>query len=227
MKGKEDRIIGYEEAKNEFYNMFASQERKIRTLNIQLIVALIVIIISILFNWNLTTKSKLIPYVIEVDQTGNAKAINPAYQTNYVPMEAQKKYFLNRLLLNMRTITRDPVVNGRNYQDNLFFLNEPTQNKYQELITSESKNENLTAMLKDGVVREVEVISFNKRAGIKNLYDLHWTENYYNASGNLIMKQNMISQFTIEQQKPSTIEQMDKNPLGIIVTDFTITKQNN
>lgn len=55
----------------------------------------------------LSTRSTLIPYVIEVDQTGNAKVINPAYQINYNLTEANKQYILKDWIKNARWITTD------------------------------------------------------------------------------------------------------------------------
>ena len=43
----------------------------------------------------LSTKSTLIPYVVEVDQTGEAKAIRRAEQL-YVPKEVEYRYFIER-----------------------------------------------------------------------------------------------------------------------------------
>lgn len=48
----------------------------------------------------LVNRSTLVPYVIEVDETGNAKAINPATQINYIPKEQEVIFTLRDYIKN-------------------------------------------------------------------------------------------------------------------------------
>lgn len=84
--------MDYQKAKNEVFDFYASQKR-IEAYKIIVILLLILNIISIIGCVYLSTKSKLIPYVVEVDKIGEARAIRPAEQV-YIPKEIAKRYFL-------------------------------------------------------------------------------------------------------------------------------------
>ena len=74
-------------------------------------------------NIYLSTRSTLVPYVIEVDEAGNAKAINPAYQKNYEPKEEFLIYSLKEFVRNFRWISLDPVVQNSLYSKGNEFIN--------------------------------------------------------------------------------------------------------
>ena len=84
----------YEKAKQEYLDFYSNMAARLHTWKIISFLMLILVIISVSGVVYLSTRSSLIPYVIETDETGNAKGINPAYQVNYEPTEANIQYYL-------------------------------------------------------------------------------------------------------------------------------------
>lgn len=216
-----DKKIGYEKAKEEFLDIYMKQSKVINTWKSLSFIFLILLSISLSITFYLSTRSSLIPYVIQVDSTGNAKAINPAYEVKYVPDEVTKSYFLKEVLKNMRSVPRDRVLLGRNFTTNLFFLNSFSEKKYRDLI----KKEKFTEMIQNFLSRDVAISSFTRISGSKNSYQIRWEEKVFNKNGEVILKEKLIGIFTLDKQQPRTLEEIENNPLGIILTDFSISKE--
>ena len=88
----------YEKAKKEFLDFYGEMSARLHSWKLISFFMLILVIISVSGVVYLSTRSSLIPYVIEVDDTGNAKGINPAYQVNYEPTEANIQYYLQNFV---------------------------------------------------------------------------------------------------------------------------------
>lgn len=217
-----DNTIGYEKAKEEFFDFYMKQSRQIHTWKTAFFINFIVLMISLGITFYLTTRSNLIPYVIEVDETGNAKAINPAHQVNYIPSEVIKEYHLKEVIKNMRNVPRDRVLIGRNFSKVLFYLSSQMQNKYKNLI----QNEELTDMVNKTISRDINIHSLTRIAGTKNSYQIRWEERFYNSEGINIDTEKMLGIFTLKIKQPTTLEQLNNNPIGLLVEDFSITKEN-
>ena len=96
----------------EYINNTVNQAKVIHTWKMAFFITSVMLSVSVCYSFYLAQRSTLIPYVIEVDETGNAKGINPAYQIAYNPTELSKDYFIRQLIYNSRTITLDNVTNG-------------------------------------------------------------------------------------------------------------------
>lgn len=216
-----DREIGYEKAKEEFLDFYMKQSKTIHTWKLLSFISLVLLAVSLSITFYLSTRSSLIPYVIEVDSTGNAKAINTAYEVKYVPDDVAQSYFLKEVLRDMRSVPRDKVLVGRNFKKNLFFLNGFSEKKYRDLI----QKEKLSEMVEMFLSRDVFINSFTKISGTKNSYQVRWEEKIYDKNGEVVSKENLIGIFTLDKKQPKTLEEIDNNPLGIMVTDFSISKE--
>lgn len=168
----------------------------------------------------LSTKSTLIPYVVEVDQTGEAKAIRRAEQL-YVPKEVEYRYFIREIVHKMRSIPRDNVLYSRNFQQLSYFLTESMLQKHQEILINEDTNE----LAKQLISRDLNITSFNKVPRTKNTYQVKWNEKMYSAEGLEISNSNFTGLFTVTNEQPKDIAEININPLGIIVEDFSLSKE--
>ena len=54
-------------------------------------------------------QSRVVPYVVEVDRLGEAKAISPA-EAGYHPTDPQIAWFLSRFITDVRSVSLDPVL---------------------------------------------------------------------------------------------------------------------
>jgi len=62
----------------------------------------------------LSAQNRVVPYVVEVDNTGEPKALGPAAQA-YNPSDAQIAWFLARFITNIRSLSIDPVLVRSNW----------------------------------------------------------------------------------------------------------------
>lgn len=168
----------------------------------------------------LSTRSTLVPYIVEVDKIGEAKAIKKADQI-YIPKEVENRYFIRDIVTKMRAIPRDSVLYSRNFQQLSYFLTEAMLQKHQDILINEDTN-NLAKQL---ISRDINITSFNKVPRTKNTYQIKWNEKMYSAEGIEISNSNFIGLFTITNEQPKEIDEININPLGIIVEDFSISKE--
>ena len=219
---KNSRELEYEKARREYINLTINQAKVLNTWKMAFFVTFLLMMISICYSFYLAQRSTLIPYVIEVDETGNAKGINPAYQITYNPDELSKEYFIRQFILKTRTITLDNVTNGTFYKNNMYFLSSVAKEKYHVFI----KQDNLTEKINNGVTRQVTINSLNKIAGTKYSYQARWTEDEFNPDGSKSGTKKMLGTFILKINQPSSLEKAHFNPLGIIIEDFSMTREN-
>jgi len=61
-----------------------------------------------------SAQASIVPWVVEVDETGAVKASGPA-ETNFKPSDAQIAHQLARFITNVRSVSIDPVVLRENW----------------------------------------------------------------------------------------------------------------
>ncbi|MGL4865789.1 type IV secretion system protein [Cetobacterium sp.] len=209
----------YEQAKKEHFDMYMKQAKSIQSWKMAFMLSMMFNICALSVAGYLTTKSKLIPYVIEVDQTGNAKGINPAMQKNYVPQEAEKEYFLREFIKKARFISSDIDVINANFSNNRYFLTPIAQKKYLRMIETEDTN----SLIQGDMTRTIQIQAFTKMAGTKNSYQARWNEVLFSKAGDELQQRNYTGIFTIEVEKPNSLQELENNPLGIKISDFSLS----
>lgn len=221
-ESKDERILAYEKARREYLDNTMNQAKALNSWKMSFMLTFVLMILSVCYSFYLAQRSTLIPYVIEVDQTGNAKGINPAYQINYNPTELSKEYFIRELIYKSRTITLDNVTNGSFYSQNMYFLSDVAKEKYHVFLNQDG----LTEKIKEGITRKVTINSLNKIAGTTNSYQARWTEESFDSTGEPDGMVKMLGTFILKVNQPITLQSAQFNPLGIIIDDYTITREN-
>lgn len=219
-KNTTKKEVDYDKATEELFEFYAQQSKRINTYKIIAILMLGLTITSTLSCVYLSTKSTLIPYVVEVDQTGEAKAIRRAEQL-YVPKEVEYRFFIREIVHKMRSIPRDNVLFSRNFQQLSYYLTEAMLQKHQEILINEDTN----TLAKQLISRDLNITSFNKVPRTKNTYQVKWNEKMYSAEGLEISNSNFTGLFTVTNEQPKDIAEININPLGIIVEDFSLSKE--
>ena len=215
------KFTNYEKAVETFENQLLNISKALHTWKILAFICLGIAFLALSGNIYLSTRSTLIPYVIEVDEAGNAKAINPAYQKNYEPKEEFLIYSLKEFVRNFRWISLDPVVQNSLYSKAMNLLTEPMQEKLKEI----SLEENLSNLMQEKYTRDVQINSAIKVAGTKNTYQIKWREILYSSSGDILLNKILVGIFTISIEQPKTLQELDRNPLGVYIVDFHITTE--
>ena len=210
----------YEKAKQEYLDFYSNMAARLHTWKIISFLMLILMIISVSGVVYLSTRSSLIPYVIETDETGNAKGINPAYQVNYEPTEANIQYYLQNFVNKSRWISTDEVLQGKFYTESIAFLSKEMREKFDEIV----RGENWTEMIKNGFSRDVQIESINKVAGTKDSYQVRWRETVYQR-GNFVDSKKFLAIFSIKIEQPKNLIDLQQNPLGIKIVDYHITNE--
>lgn len=210
----------YEKAKQEYLDFYSNMAARLHTWKIISFLMLILVIISVSGVVYLSTRSSLIPYVIETDETGNAKGINPAYQVNYEPTEANIQYYLQNFVNKSRWISTDEVLQGKFYTESIAFLSKEMREKFDEIV----RGENWTEMIKNGFSRDVQIESINKVAGTKESYQVRWRETVYQR-GNFVDSKKFLAIFSIKIEQPKSLTDLQQNPLGIKIVDYHITNE--
>ena len=213
------KFTNYEKAVEAFENQLLNISKALHTWKILAFICLGIAFLALSGNIYLSTRSTLVPYVIEVDEAGNAKAINPAYQKNYEPKEEFLIYSLKEFVRNFRWISLDPVVQNSLYSKAMNLLTEPMQEKLKEI----SLEENLSNLIQEKYTRDVQINSAIKVAGTKNTYQIKWREILYSSSGDILLNKTLVGIFTISIEQPKTLQELDRNPLGVYIVDFHIT----
>ena len=215
------KFTNYEKAVEAFENQLLNISKALHTWKILAFICLGIAFLALSGNIYLSTRSTLIPYVIEVDEAGNAKAINPAYQKDYEPKEEFLIYSLKEFVRNFRWISLDPVVQNSLYSKAMNLLTEPMQEKLKEI----SLEENLSNLIQEKYTRDVQINSVIKVAGTKNTYQIKWREILYSSSGDILLNKTLVGIFTISIEQPQTLQELDRNPLGVYIVDFHITTE--
>lgn len=215
------KFTNYEKAVEAFENQLLNISKALHTWKILAFIYLGIAFLALSGNIYMSTRSTLIPYVIEVDEAGNAKAINPAYQKNYEPKEEFLIYSLKEFVRNFRWISLDPVVQNSLYSKTMNLLTEPMQEKLKEI----SLEENLSNLIQEKYTRDVQINSVIKVAGTKNTYQIKWREILYSSSGDILLNKILVGIFTISIEQPKTLQELDRNPLGVYIVDFHITTE--
>ena len=219
--GNNKKFTNYEKAVEAFENQLLNISKALHTWKILAFICLGIAFLALSGNIYLSTRSTLIPYVIELDEAGNAKAINPAYQKNYEPKEEFLIYSLKEFVRNFRWISLDPVVQNSLYSKAMNLLTEPMQEKLKEI----SLEENLSNLMQEKYTRDVQINSAIKVAGTKNTYQIKWREILYSSSGDILLNKILVGIFTISIEQPKTLQELDRNPLGVYIVDFHITTE--
>ncbi len=219
-QSKKNGTLDFEKAKLEFLDQYNEIVKTANTWKGISFICLILTLISILGVVYLSTRSSLIPYVIEVDETGNAKGINPAYQINYEPNEANIKFYLRSFVNQSRWVSNDQVLQGSFYTKSVAFLTQETLEKFNDLV----QKENWTEMIKNGLTRDVQIESINKVAGTDTSYQVRWLETVY-SKGSVLSTRRMQGIFSLKIEAPKNLEDLELNPLGIKIQDYHITSE--
>ena len=152
-----------------------------------------------------------VPYVVEIDPKGGARAVGPATEI-YRPSDAQIAFHLARFIENVRSLSIDPVVVRQNWLKAYDFVTDraaATLNEYAR------DNDPFTKVGREAVA--VEVTSVVRASD--SSFQVRWLERIFEG-GALKDTKWLTGLFSIVVTPPKTVEAVRKNPLGIYVHAF-------
>ena len=155
-----------------------------------------------------STQGTIVPYVVEVDELGQAQAVAPA-TADYRPTDPQIAFHLARFIENVRQVPADPIVLRQSWLRAYDF----TTDRGALALNDYARVNDPFARIGDTQV-SVEVSSVIRASD--NSFRIAWIERRY-QNGQLAATERWTAILTIAVQPPRDAEGLRSNPLGIFV----------
>ena len=153
-------------------------------------------------------QSRVVPYVVEVDNLGQAQAVSPA-ATDYRPTDPQVAWFLARFITDVRGRSLDPVLMRGNWLQAYDFATKRGAIFLGEYARSANPFEGVG----DKTV-SVQVTSVVRASAAS--FQVKWSERAYER-GSLAGSSRWTAIVTVLLKPPRNAETLRKNPLGLYV----------
>ncbi len=153
-------------------------------------------------------QSRVVPYVVEVDRLGEARAVAPA-AAEYRPTDPQIAWHLGRLITSVRSVSLDPVLMRQNWLAAYDFVTERGALFLSEYArTADPFGQVGTRTVS---VQVTSVVRASDRS-----FQVKWIETEYER-GSLVGTSRWTAILAIVVRPPSSAETLRKNPLGLYV----------
>lgn len=153
-------------------------------------------------------QSRVVPYVVEVDRLGEARAVEPAAK-NYQPTDPQVAWFLSRFITDVRARSLDPVLMRQDWLSAYDF----TTKRGAIFLGDYARAADPFGQVGTRTV-SVQVTSV-VRASDKS-FQVKWVETAYER-GAQAGASHWTAILTVVMAPPSSADILRKNPLGIYV----------
>lgn len=153
-------------------------------------------------------QSRVVPYVVEVDRLGEARAVAPA-EAEYRPTDPQIAWHLGRFITNVRSVSLDPVLMRQNWLSAYDFVT----NRGAQFLGEYARSADPFGQVGTRTV-SVQVTSV-VRASDRS-FQVKWTETAHER-GSLVGTTRWTAILTIVVRPPSSAETLRENPLGLYV----------
>ncbi|ELY0895645.1 conjugal transfer protein TrbF [Pseudomonas aeruginosa] len=163
-----------------------------------------------------TARGTVVPWVVQVDQLGQAQAIAPA-SADYRPTDPQVAWHLARFIEQVRGIPSDPIIVRQNW---LRAYEWTTDRGAAALNDYARANDPFTKVGKQQV--SVEVSSVIRAS--PDSFRVAWTEQHY-EDGKLASTERWTAILTIVIQPPRDADRLKSNPLGIYVNAISWSRE--
>lgn len=153
-------------------------------------------------------QSRVVPYVVEVDQLGAARTVAPA-EGEYRPKDPQIAWHLGRFISNVRSVSLDPVLMRQNWLSAYDFVT----GRAALFLGDHARRTDPFGRIGERTV-SVQVTSV-VRASDRS-FQVKWIETEYER-GSLVGSSRWTAILSILVRPASSAETLRKNPLGLLV----------
>jgi type IV secretion system protein VirB5 len=153
-------------------------------------------------------QSRVVPYVVEVDRLGEARAVAPA-DAEHRPTDPQIAWHLGRFIANVRSRSLDPVLMRENWLSAYDFATE----RGALFLGEYARADDPFAEVGRRTV-SVQVTSVVRASDTS--FQVKWTESEYER-GSLAGTSRWTAMLTVKVQPPRSVDVLRKNPLGLYV----------
>jgi type IV secretory pathway TrbF-like protein len=165
-----------------------------------------------------SSKSMVVPYVVQINSDGIVQAIGPAHRENYQPQEPEIKYFLSQIVSKTRSLPLDAIIAKKNWTDVYAFLRESAAQKMNTYMTQNNMVGRIGTETSQVEVTVIVPLS-------PHSYQVRWKETRFDLEGNQKEVAKMTGLFTIEFASPRNEKELSVNPLGLFIKDFSWSKE--
>jgi type IV secretory pathway TrbF-like protein len=208
----------YLAARREWDERYGSLITRARNWRIAALLALAVALVATSGLIVLSTKAKIIPYVVAIDNLGRVLAAGPADQASRAD-DRLKRAALFQWVSDLRTVTTDGVAQ-RKAIDRVYSMiasGSPAQVEIGEFYRSDPPYQRAQTKTVDVDVKAVFAAS-------DMTYQVEWTEVIRGLSGQVESEERWKGSFTIAVNPPTDEKLIRVNPLGIYVTNVSWSK---
>lgn len=163
-----------------------------------------------------SARGTVVPWVVEVDRTGEARAIEPAV-AGYHPTDPQIAFHLARFVEHVRSISADPIIVRQNWLRAYEFTTDRGSVALNDYARS---NDPFTRVGKQQV--SVEVSSVIRAS--PDSFRVAWTERRY-ENAQLAGTERWTAILTVVIQPPRDAERLRRNPLGVFINAINWSKE--
>lgn len=161
-------------------------------------------------------QSSVVPYVVELESDGAARAVRPATEA-YQPSDAQIAFHLAGFIEQVRGLPIDPVILRKNWLQAYNFATARAANTLNE----HARTDDPFSRVGDETAA-IEVTSV-VRASDRS-FQIRWLERRY-VNGSLAGIERWTALLGVAIDPPRDAETLRKNPLGIYVTDLNWSRE--
>jgi len=206
----------YARARMEYDEIVGSARVQAKNWRLFGLVSLSVALVSILGLIVQSTKSSVIPYIVEVDDHGSVQLVGRADQ-RYKPNDAAAQYFICQFISQIRSIPTDPVVMRNNFLTSYNYVT----SKGRNTLNAYAKEQDPFKHLGQKAV-SVEIKSAVKIS--ENTYQIQWDEQEFGNNGNPLSRKRYMGVFNLQFLTPKNEQMIRLNPLGIYIDFFNISQ---
>lgn len=162
------------------------------------------------------TNGSIVPWVVEVDKLGEARAVEPA-AADYRPTDPQIAFHLARFIEDVRSVAADPIVVRQNWLRAYDF----TTDKGALALNDYARANDPFAII--GKIQVAADVSSVIRASPSS-FRVAWVERHY-QDGSLASTERWSAILTVVIQPPHSPDALRKNPLGLFVNAINWSKE--
>jgi type IV secretion system protein TrbF len=151
-------------------------------------------------------QSRVIPYVVEVDRLGEARAVAPVNE-GYQPTDPQVAWHLGKFIGNIRSVSLDPVLMRQSWLSAYDFVTE----RGARFLNEYARSAQPFAQIGDRTVA-VQVTSVVRASD--SSFQVKWIETAYER-GSLADTSRWTAILSVKVKQPTSAEELRKNPLGL------------
>jgi len=163
-----------------------------------------------------SAQSIVTPYVVEVDQAGQVRAVGEA-ASPYKPNDAQIAFHLARFLTDVRSLSIDPIVVRQNWLE----AYEYTTDRGAATLNDYARTNDPFARIGQSSI-SVEVTSVVRASDTS--FQVRWIERSF-TNGVPSGLEHWTAVLSIVLQPPRTEERLRRNPLGIYVNGLSWSRE--